>query len=84
MTTIFLASGALALGSFVVPFWGLRGYDTEWLVPYGVSLTVAWAGLIVFGFIRYGRRGTWMLIEAPLALYWPLRFIEAMRHFPVS
>jgi hypothetical protein len=53
-------------------------------VPYGVSLTVAWAGLIVFGFIRYGRRGTWMLIEAPLALYWPLRFIEAMRHFPVS
>jgi hypothetical protein len=78
MTPTVLASGALATGSFVLPWVGLREYDTGWIVPYGLWLSLAWAGLIVFGVARHGRRGTWLLIEASLALYWPVRLVVAI------
>jgi hypothetical protein len=42
-------------------------------------LSAFWALLLCRGLIAYHRRGLWLLIGAPLALYYPCLFLMWMR-----
>jgi hypothetical protein len=60
--------------AIIQPFVGWAGSsdavkDLRILVPASV-----WVVLCVFGIIRNGRRGLWLLVGAPLALTWPTAF----------
>jgi hypothetical protein len=34
-------------------------------------LTLLWVALVVYGFFRYKKKGLWLLVGAPAALFWP-------------
>jgi hypothetical protein len=65
--TFLLPSLAVAALAFGLP----------WLTHFadrGLSLLLhlAWFGLLVAALIRTGRRGLWLLLGAPLVLFWPV------------
>ena len=67
MTARLVASFALAALAFGLP----------WLTHFAdggasVILLLAWIGLAIETFLRFGRRALWLLLGAPLALFWPV------------
>jgi hypothetical protein len=55
----------LALGAFSVP--PVLG---ESAMPLCFALAFVWAALLVFVLVGHGKRGLWLLLGAPFALYW--------------
>jgi hypothetical protein len=37
-----------------------------------IPFAVTWALVLVFSLIRFKKRGLWLLLGAPMALYWPI------------
>jgi hypothetical protein len=74
----------IAVGSFSVAAFGLRDYDTEWMVKYGLWLSLLWTTVVAVAIMRLRRRGIWFLVGAPLALYWPVRLLLTLRRSPIS
>src|SRR4051812_32421023 len=66
-----IASFAAALFAWAVPG---RGMPTNFHAVMWVSVPVGcvWLGMIAVCFYRFGRKSIWMLLGAPLALYWPI------------
>ena len=67
MTARLIASFVLAALAFGVP----------WLTHFadgGLSLLLhlAWTGLVLETLFRFLGRGLWILLAAPLALFWPI------------
>lgn len=64
---LLLPSLAVAVLAFGLP-WFTHFADR------GLSLLLhlAWLGLLVAALIRTGWRGLWLLLGAPLALFWPV------------
>ena len=58
-----------ALGYFVPYLIGPSHW--EWETTIGLSLAILWAGALVSCLVRFGKRGLWFFIGAPLALWWP-------------
>jgi hypothetical protein len=50
------------------------------MITVSIPLAVAWAIILVFCMWRYGKRGLWLIVGAPLALWWPVWMI--FNHFP--
>jgi hypothetical protein len=46
------------------------GFDTNFWIP-SVCLALLWVILLVVGLIKFKRRGLWLLVGAPIALYFP-------------
>jgi hypothetical protein len=40
-----------------------------------LALAIVWLGMVVAAIMAYGYRGTWLLIGAGLALWWPFVFL---------
>ena len=67
MITRLVVSLALAALAFGLP----------WLTHFadrGLSIAVhlSWIGLAIETLVRHGSRGAWLLLAAPLALFWPV------------
>ena len=67
MTARLVASLALAACAFGLP----------WLTHFadqGISIIahLAWIGLLIEAFLRFRSRALWLLLGAPLALFWPV------------
>jgi hypothetical protein len=41
-------------------------------IPLVVIPLAGWLWLLTFALVTYGKRGSWLLIELPLILFWPL------------
>jgi hypothetical protein len=72
--------GWLLLGSLAV---GALAFSTEWtILPWmpstvdfvliNVALAAVWTGFVAVALLRYGKRGLWILVGAPLVMWWPL------------
>jgi hypothetical protein len=65
--SIIFATSLTALGAFTLP-WFTHFADGG----LSILLLVVWFACIVFGFWNYRARAAWLLLSAPLALYWPV------------
>jgi hypothetical protein len=54
--------------------------DFHAMVTVSIPLASVWAILFAFCIWRYGKLGLWLVVEAPLALWWPIWMI--FNHFP--
>jgi hypothetical protein len=54
--------------------------DYHAMISISIPLAVAWAMIFAFCLWRYGKRGLWLVIGAPLAFWWPIWLI--FNHFP--
>jgi energy-coupling factor transporter transmembrane protein EcfT len=60
----------LAFINFLLPFVGPFGET-----PVAVYLAGLWLFLLTFALIKYGKRGVWLFMGFPLALFWPIVFV---------
>ena len=59
---------------------GMLAVSTRWtrlpltlgFVLVNVALILFWAELVIVAFLKFGKRGLWMLIGAPLVMWYPL------------
>ncbi|MBV8651464.1 MAG: hypothetical protein JO255_08355 [Alphaproteobacteria bacterium] len=66
--SLIVALAAFALGS---------GHPPEAMMQISLYLGFAWTLLLALGVSFYGSAGGWILLGAPLALYWPVMSIVA-------
>jgi|HubBroStandDraft_6_1064221.scaffolds.fasta_scaffold667620_2 hypothetical protein len=77
--TLFATSLIIALVNLVPPVWWANWAAAYHLYPVfkpldGVVefyLAGVWALLLVIGLVFYGKRGLWLLVGLPLALFFP-------------
>jgi hypothetical protein len=50
------------------------------MISKGIPLAIIWAAILAFCVWRYKKRGLWLLMGAPLALYWPIW--RLLHHLP--
>ena len=79
---MFATSLLLALASLSVPFVNLAlsnllSTNQPIVIPTESSTPIAllWIMLLISAFTRYGKRGLWLLVGFPLALFWPVGLI---------
>jgi hypothetical protein len=41
------------------------------IVVRSIPLAITWAAIVAVSFWRHGKGGLWLLLGAPMALYWP-------------
>ncbi len=54
--------------------------DYDAMIWSSVPFSTAWAIVVVISLWRYEKRGLWLLLGAPMALYWPIWLL--FNHFP--
>jgi hypothetical protein len=69
-----MRSAPLLLPSLAV---AALAFGLPWLAHFadrGLSLLfhLAWLGFLIAALVHSGRRGLWLLLGAPLALFWPV------------
>ena len=76
---IVLPATLLAVLAALLP-WLFRheGFDTALIVA--LLCGVAWTAIVITAVVRRGRSALWLLLEAPLALYWPIAFVDLIVH----
>ena len=70
---LFIASMALAS----------VGFAAGWVVSFTASIWIAllWVTTVLLALFSFRKRALWMLVGAPLAVYWPFVFFVACREF---
>lgn len=74
LRTIVILALATAILIFILPFPFLYGgFHVGFPVGlyFGGPLSVAWATLVGYAFVKHGRRGWPALLGAPLVFWWP-------------
>jgi hypothetical protein len=54
--------------------------DYDAIIWRSIPYAAAWVLLFGFSLYRFKKRGLWLLLGAPMALYWPIWLI--FNHFP--
>jgi hypothetical protein len=54
--------------------------DYDFMLSRSVPLAIVWAALIGLSLGHYKKRGLWLLLGMPMALYWPIWLM--FNHFP--
>ena len=54
--------------------------DYDAMISRSIPFAIAWAVILAFCLWRYEKRGLWLLVGAPIALYWPIRLL--FNHLP--
>jgi len=68
---LFTASLVIAYVGWISPSHQMPlNYDA--LKSRSVPLAIAWGLALIFSLWRYKKRGLWLIVGAPLALYWPV------------
>jgi len=74
------------IASLVVAYLGWmapahqRPLDYDAMISRSIPFAIAWVVILVFCLWRYKKRGSWLLVGAPMALYWPIWLL--FNHFP--
>lgn len=69
-STIFVAvSFVLAICSWIAPARQMP-IDFHIVLWWSIPLATVWILMVAFSLYRFGKRALWMLLGAPLALYW--------------
>jgi len=74
------------MASLVVAYLGGSAPNYRMPLDYGAMISrsipfaIAWAVILAFGPWSYKKRGLWLLVGAPMALYWPIWLL--FNHFP--
>ena len=73
---VFIASLVVAIAGLVQPHPAVVSGPDDLLTMYFRVFGPAalWLVLLVVALIGYGRRGLWLLIGAPIVLFWPIWF----------
>ena len=77
--TALLASLVVAFLSWLAPARRMP-IDYDAMIWWSVPIAIGWALLLAFGLWRHKKRGLWLLVGAPTALYWPVWLL--FNHFP--
>lgn len=78
LRALVAASLAFAAASIAIPYLTDRN-DVVWILWVTFPCSVIWCALLVISIRRFRWRGLWLLVGAPLALWWP--FMYAMIAF---
>jgi hypothetical protein len=54
--------------------------DYDAMISKSIPFAIVWAGLLGFCVWRYKKRGLWLLLGTPMALYWTIWLL--FNHFP--
>jgi hypothetical protein len=46
--------------------------DYGTMISKSIPFAIAWVFVLAFSLRRYKKRGLWLLVGAPMALYWPI------------
>jgi hypothetical protein len=72
-------SATLAALAFALPiiyrFLHRDGPGFEWAAIGSLAASALWIVPLAYGFKRHGRAAVWLLLETPLALWWPLALL---------
>jgi hypothetical protein len=74
-------SSLAAILAFEIPGRQLP-LDYRAMITASIPLAAVWAIIFTFFLWRYKKRGLWLALGAPLALWWPLWMV--FNHFPPS
>jgi len=72
--------------SLIVAYMGWHAPNYRMPLDYGamtsrsVPFAIAWVMVLIFCLWRYKKRGLWLLLGTPMALYWPIWLL--FNHFP--
>jgi hypothetical protein len=69
--TLKILAVALATVAILPPFLLRDGAGLGTASILSLSASGLWVALLAFAFARAGRWAVWLLLSAPLALYWP-------------
>jgi FtsH-binding integral membrane protein len=75
----FIASFVAAYLSWSAPTYRMP-IDYDAMISRSVPFAIAWVAILGFCFWRSKRRGLWLLLGSPMALYWPIWLL--FNHFP--
>lgn len=76
----------ILLPSMMIAFLGWTAPTGQMPLNYGAMLSrsvpyaVAWSLVLIVSLVRFKARGLWVLLGAPMALYWPIWLL--FNHFP--
>jgi hypothetical protein len=70
LLVVSLAVAAIALAAPLLS--GSVGFMTS--LKASIFLALLWTIVVLFALIRYRKRGFWLLLGAPVALYWSFVF----------
>ena len=76
---VLMVSFVIAYAGWSAPSYG-RPLDYDAMISRSLPFAIAWAVLLGIGLWRYKKRGLWLLLGTPMALYWPLWLL--FNHFP--
>ena len=76
---VLLASLVLAYLGGQAPRYQMP-VDYDAIISRSIPFAIAWAVILSFCLSRYKKRGLWLLVGAPMALYWPIWLL--FNHFP--
>jgi len=64
----------ILLPSMLIAFFGWAAPTRQMPINYygSIPFAVTWALVLVFSLIRFKKRALWLLLGAPMALYWPI------------
>ena len=74
------------MASLIVAYLGGSAPSGRMPLDYGAMLSrsipfaIAWAVILAFCLWRYKKRGLWLLVGTPMALYWAIWLL--FNHFP--
>lgn len=71
LRNLALASLMLAALAFLVPFLFKSSPNMGLALYIGFGISALWAALLTYGFVRVGRRTSWLLLGLPVSLFWP-------------
>lgn len=81
MKARLLISLAMALLAFLLP--RILFSHTRIAVMVSFMLAACWIVVLIGGIVRFKKRGLWLLIGAPFALFWPVSLfllVQACAH----
>lgn len=75
-TVTFLVAGAAFFAPWFIGPWVLHDYQAmDSATHVSALLAMAWLGLLAVALFRFRKKGLWLLIGLPFALYWPFVFL---------
>jgi len=66
---LLVISLGLAILAFVTP-WAVRSASTDLAIRASAVLAASWLAVVVYAFIKFGKRGLWFLLGTPLIGFW--------------
>jgi hypothetical protein len=72
--------------SLVIAYLGLKSpsyqmpLDYHAMISRSIPFAAVWTALLALSLWRYKKRGLWLILGVPMALYWPIWLL--FNHFP--